>query len=129
MVLTEEKRTENAIKMLIEVAYYCLSGLCNGFELDIKEYVRRYAFPYNSSLVRLAPSIIKKFEKYKTTKELSDSEFKEIIISHMNRFSVDFHIFTKEECVDIILNEINVNVDELKNIFKNAEQRFNELNK
>jgi hypothetical protein len=125
-VLTEEKRTENAIKMLTEVAYYDLSGLCNGSELDIKEYIRRYAFPYNESLVDIVPAKIRKFEKYKKANGLSDSEFKVIIKKHMDRFSTEFHLFTKEECVNIILNAINKNVYELNKIYTNAQNRFYE---
>jgi len=125
--LLEENRPDNAIKMLIEVSYYDLSGLCSGFVIDIKEDIRRYAFPYSQSQVRLKPTTIKEFAKYKTIKGLSDSEFKEMIIDHINKFSMKLHIFTIEECADIVLNEINENIDELSNIYSNSEQRFNEL--
>lgn len=122
--LMEEKRVKDALGMLSEVVYYDLSGLGNNYD---PQYLNIYAenfFPYKDSTVTMAPGITNAVIHCQKELNLSDDELKALMLDRINRLNAPFHLFTPEECVDIVLMESREDIDGLTNIYAKAKRRF-----
>lgn len=127
--LMEEEKYNMAFNLISEVAYYDLSGLLNGDLIEDKaskkyelEQRIEMAFPYENSCFNLPPGIREYLEDMK--ERLSDGTFKEKLYERFNKLYTPFHLFTKEECVNIVIAEINQDTDTLKEIYKQSEKRL-----
>lgn len=69
-----------------------------------------------------------KFNKIKEISEqldLSIEELKFIYNEALENINPLFHVFTKDECLEIILNKItNKNITKVKQIYRNAKSRL-----
>lgn len=54
----------------------------------------------------------------------SDDKLKTIMLDRMNHLSAPLHLFTSEECVDIVLMENREDIDGLTKVYAKAKRRF-----
>lgn len=121
----EENKLSNAFALLVEVIRYDLSGLNNSFDMEYLYIYKEHFFPYENSIIKMAPGITKRVVDYKKAKGLSDEQLREEIIKYGEKISLPFSVFTVDECADIVLMEINEDEDGLVKLYKKAEKRFN----
>jgi len=121
--LKEEKKYKNALSIMAEVAFVDLSGVDNNFDPEMDISIQDF-FPYENSLVRIAPGIVS--EIFDCQKELgfSDSELKNFLLDSMEQLKLPMRIFTPEESVRIVFLERDQNTEELKRLYSNVKQRF-----
>ncbi|MBU7008710.1 SAP domain-containing protein [Phosphitispora fastidiosa] len=122
--LMEENKIRDALGMLSEVVFYDLSGLGNGYDPKYLDIFAEHFFPYKDSTVTMAPGIKSAVIHCQKELNLSDEELKTVMLERMARLSAPFHIFTPEECVDIVLMESRGETDALTNLYAKARQRF-----
>ena len=110
--------------MLFEVIYYDLSGLNNSFDgVQPGEYTPRL-FPYECLFATIAKGILASVKHCKDELNISDCDLKEKMIVAISNIQLPFHIFTTEECVDILLLELSEKKSEIQTIYKTAESRY-----
>ncbi len=81
-------------------------------------------FPYESSIITMAPGIISRVTDYQEKKGLSDEDLKKKLYEEICKFKLPFSVFTDDECVEIILMEIKTDEDGLEKLYNKAERRF-----
>ncbi len=122
----EEGRLEEAFELLCEVCVYDLNDAYNNFSalsIDI-DFMAKSCFPYDTSMIKLPPGIIRLLKKYKSRLCWDETTTKGKIEHAILDVDVPFRIFKNDECVNIILGEIDGNTDEVAKIYENAERRF-----
>ena len=92
-------------------------------KLSINIY-EKYFFPYEESNHTIAPGIIKLLIKTKVKLKLADNELQKYLFTMLEDYNLPFHLFTKEEVVDIILAEINNDKAVVSKIYTQAAQRY-----
>lgn len=122
--LLEEKKIKDALGMLSEVVFYDLSGLGNNYEPQYLDIFAEHFFPYKDSTVTMAPGITNAVIHCQEELNLSDEELKTIMLDRMNRLSAPLHLFTPEECVNIVLMEIRGDTEALIKMYAKAKRRF-----
>lgn len=122
--LMEEKKINDALVMLLEVVFYDLSGLSNGFDPKYLDIFAQNFFLYKDSTVTIAPGITSAVIQCQKELNLTDDELKAVMLDRINRLSAPFHLFTPEECVDIVLMESREDIDGLTKIYAKAKRRF-----
>lgn len=122
--LIDEDRLQNALEFLFEVCYIDLSGLSNGFEKEFIKDNLDYYFPYENSGLILAPFVIGYIVGIIDSLNLVEKDLEKIYLSRINKLQIPFHVFTKQECFQIILNKINDNASQSKKIYLDAEKRL-----
>lgn len=122
--LMEEKKVKDALGMLSEVVFYDLSGLGNNYDPQYLDIYAEHFFPYKDSTVIMAPGITSAVIHCQKELNLSDDELKAVMLDRINRLSAPFHLFTPEECVDIVLMESREDIDALTKIYAKAKRRF-----
>jgi hypothetical protein len=55
---------------------------------------------------------------------LTDAELKTAMLERMNRLSAPLHLFTPEECVEVVLMESREDTDAITKIYAKAKRRF-----
>jgi len=124
LFLMEEKHRKDALAMLTEVVYYDLSGLGNGYNPQYLHITAEFFFPYTKSIAKTAPGIISAIMKCQEEIGLTDEELRETLLNRISTLSAPLHLFTPEECVDIIFMEVRQDEDALNKIYAKAERRF-----
>lgn len=127
--VAEEGKTTEAFSLLSEVVAYDLSGLSNGFRMELIDIYADSFFPYESSIVTMAPGITVRIQKYGDELGWSETELKTHLISEFNKFKLPFQLFSVEECAEIVLAEIHEDKDTLSRLYAGAEKRFKKTNK
>jgi hypothetical protein len=122
--LIEEDRIKEAVEMLAEVVFYDLCGAVNNYSPDTFDIVIEGFFPYEDSTATIAPGIIQDIIECKENLEYSDDELKKIMLERINKLSTPIKLFTPDECVDIVIMEINKDIESLKKIYLMAEHRL-----
>lgn len=122
--LMEENKIKDALGMLSEVVFYDLSGLGNGYDPQFLDIYAQNFFPYKDSTVTMAPGITSAVIHCQKELNLSDEELKATMLDRINRLSAPFHLFTPEECVDIVLMESREDTEALTKIYAKAKRRF-----
>lgn len=122
--LMEEKKVKDALGMLSEVVFYDLSGLENGYDPKYLDIFAEHFFPYKDSTVTMAPGITSAVMHCQQELNLSDKDLKAIMLDRMARLGAPLHIFTPEECVDIVFMESRGETDALTNLYAKARRRF-----
>lgn len=122
--LIEEKKIKDALCMLSEVVFYDLSGLGNGYDPRFLDIYAQYFSPYKDSTVTMAPGITNAITNCQNELDFSDEELKSAMLERMNRLSAPFHLFTPEECVDIVLMESREDTEALTKMYAKAKRRF-----
>ncbi len=122
--VADEDKPRTAFSLLCEVIAYDLSGLSNGFRMgELSIYASSY-FPYEQSIVTMAPGITTRIGKYKEQFNWSDAELKEHLLEELGKYQLPFRLFTVEECADIVLAELYANKGKLAEIYSAAEKSF-----
>jgi hypothetical protein len=122
--LIEENKIKEAVEMLAEVVFYDLCGAVNNYSPDTFDIVAEGFFPYEDSTATIAPRIIQDIIECKENLEYSDDELKRNMLERINKLSNPIKLFTPDECVDIVIMEINKDIESLKKIYLMAKQRF-----
>lgn len=127
--LFEEKKYEQAFNMLCEVIAYDLSGMDNSEFEDLDEKFRlhlalQFKFPYSKSIAKLPPAIKEWLANLQGRLELSDEDLRARLFQQFESISLYRRLFTNEECVDIVMAELNDDIDTLNAIYNKAEARL-----
>lgn len=122
--LMEEKKIKDALGMLSEVVYYDLSGLSNNYDPELLGIYAQNFFPYKDSTVTMAPGITSEVIHCQKELDLTDDELKTAMLDRMNRLSAPLHLFTPEECADIVLMESSGDTEALTKMYAKAKRRF-----
>ena len=72
----------------------------------------------------MAPGITNAIIKCQKKLNLTDEELKTAMLDRIKRLSTPLHLFTPEECVDIVFKESRADIDTLTKIYEKARQRF-----
>jgi hypothetical protein len=124
LFLMEEKRLKDALGMLSEVVFYDLSGLGNNYDPQYLYIIAKSFFPYKGSSVKIAPGITSAFIQCQKELNLTDVELKTAMLDRMNRLNAPLHLFSPEECVDVVFMESREDTDALTKIYAKAKRRF-----
>lgn len=122
--LVEENKIHDALGMLSEVVFYDLSGLGNGYDPQFLDIYAHNFFPYKESTVTMAPGITSAVIHCQNELDLSDEELRTAMLGQMSHLSVPFHLFTPEECVDIVLMESHEDIETLTKMYAKVKRRF-----
>jgi len=121
----EEGKLDNAFSLLAEVIRYDLSGLSNGFSMQFMDIYADGYFPYESSIVTMAPGITSRVVDYQEKQGLSDEELKKKLLDEISRINLPFSLFTAAECADNVLMEIHKDEESLEKLYNKAKRSFN----
>ena len=124
LFLREEKKTKDALAMLAEVVFHDLSGATNNYNPQFTEVFARGFFPYEHSTAATAPGIITEIVDCQKELEYSNEELKSLLIERMDKLSAPLQLFTVEECVQIILLEIQQDNEGLTKMYADAKKAF-----
>lgn len=124
--LGEEDRTRDALLMLAEVVFYDLSGLHNGYDPRLLSIWAEHFFPYKESSATIAPGVISHLTDCQDRLGLPDGELRGMLLQRMSRLRAPFHLFTPEQCVDIVYLEMHQDERALTAMYAVAERRFKE---
>ncbi|MBE6036861.1 MAG: hypothetical protein E7223_04460 [Clostridiales bacterium] len=130
--LMEEDRIKSAFTMLCEVVAYDLSGMGNQeifqpseeMKKVVMEYTLKSCFPYNASSATMPPAVIEWMTDIKEQLGMSEKEFRAALLENFEKIKLFRRIFTNEECVEIVMNEINNHPRKQAAIYKQAEERM-----
>lgn len=130
--LMEENKYKAAFNMLCEVVAYDLSGLGNSERLDTNPTFNRFileqtiknGFPYSNSLFTIPPAVIAWMSELKELLKLSDVNFRAMLLENFEKISLYRRIFTNEECVDVVMNEIGNHPRKQAALYKQVEERL-----
>ena len=132
--LMEEEKYTTAFSMLCEVIAYDLSGLGNNERLDHDPVIEKFmleqnlklGFPYSTSMYKMPPAIIEWISDLQNTLKLSDTELRANLLKNFKKISIYRRIFTNEECVEVVMNEIGNHPRKQAALYKQAEERLKE---
>lgn len=132
--LMEENRHKAAFAMLCEVVAYDLSNLDNTGRLEhspaidklLLEHTIECGFPYSNSLYRMPPATIEWMANIKDALKLSETEFREALLENFKQISLLRRIFTNEECVEVVMNEIGNHPRKQAALYRQVEERLRE---
>lgn len=126
--LLEEDKYDTAFFTLCEIIAYNLSTLHTNQPniLDDKfslELALEYDFPYDkhSSLV-IPPGNVSSLANLIDKLNLSKQELEELLYKNFKLINLPKRIFTIEECVEIVICELEENTDKLNEIYNRAEK-------
>lgn len=129
MQLIDEQKLEKALCFLFEVCYYDLSGINSNIQLEhLSQHIEnsmKYFLPYENTSFEVNTYIINQIKEISEQLDLSIEELKFIYNEALENINPLFHVFTKDECLEIILNKIaNKNITKVKQIYRNAKSRL-----
>ena len=134
--LMEENRYKDAFSYLCEVLYSDFSGLSNGERLFFSDDTRSYrfslglklksCFPYEKSFVKIAPGIKRYLIDLQGKLGLDNDALKNAVRAEFEKCSLPYHIFTVDECVEIVMGELNNQTEQVERIYQIAESRMRE---
>ena len=132
--LMEENRHKKAFAMLCEVVAYDLSNLDNTGRLEhspvidklLLEHTIECGFPYSDSLYRMPPATIEWMANIKDALKLSETEFREALLENFKQISLYRRIFTNEEYVEVVMNEIGNHPRKQAALYRQVEARLRE---
>lgn len=120
----EERRHRDALGLLTEVIYYDLSGMDNGSSPQGPAPDPAYLFPYERSLATIPPGITDLIFKWAAAGGVDEEELHQLIASRLDRLSTRFHLFTKDEVLQIVYLERAKDTAALTALYDQAELRF-----
>ena len=120
----EENRLKKAFPHLAETMYYDLSGAWH-----VGDFLSRYVscqhfFPYEKSIAKIPTGSVRAMARLQPILGLSDEMLQALLGQFFKQYKTPFHLFTREECVQIVALELQENCDALSQIYKLAEDRF-----
>jgi hypothetical protein len=148
MFLKKENKYITAIALLAEVIFWDLTGCGNSFDYSLflqmcmgigsGELIpyKHSIFPYDKSIMKLAPGIIREIGICQRKVEVSDEHLSEYMMDSLRRLTAPVQFFTYAEILDIFFLERNKRfgnsdteterktIAELKMIYATAQKRF-----
>lgn len=131
--LVEEKKYKTAFHLLCEVISFDLSGLGNGDKpLPNDEMFRKVKYESrmanlfsteDKKEVTVPPGIIRYFKKLYDKIGMTSEEFIQYTYEQFADIHIHDRVFTEAECANIILSEIGLEIRNIENSRKVAEQR------
>ena len=134
--LIEEKKYKNALRMIVEVASFDLSGLGNGDKPALRKYMsgddivrHKMVNLYSDDNTEIItyPGIIKIFVELQQLLSMTDSEYANYIYQEFAQISIHERVFNAEECANIVLSQLGLEERKIKNSYKIAEQRLKKV--
>lgn len=130
--LMEENHVKTAFAMLCEVVAYDLSGMGNQeifnptteLKKVVLECTIKSCFPYSTSSATIPPAVIEWMADMKEQLGMSEKEFRAALLANFEEIKLFRRIFTNEECVEIVMNEIGNHPRKQAAIYKQAEERL-----
>lgn len=126
--LLEEKKYSEGLLFISETIYYDLSGVENGFtendESNMFDIELEMYFPYEESCATIPPGILRTLEVIIEALELTEEQLRDKLYTNFKKFHLPRHLFTIEECTEIVLAELHGDKENLKKIYDVAEKRF-----
>lgn len=132
--LMEEKRYRDAFSCLCEVLYSDFSGLGNGDSLFFSDDAKSHrfslglklesCFPYEKSIVRIAPGIKENLVDLQKKLGLDNTTLENAVRTEFEGCSLPYHVFTVDECVEIVMSELNNQTEQVERIYQIAEARM-----
>lgn len=134
--LVEEGKFKTALKLLIEVISYDLSGLGNNDSITSKQeqkLLREIKFEGRMSNlfitedkreITLPSGIVRYFQHLYENLQMPQEEFIDYVYERFSEISIFERVFTAEECANIILSEIGLESRKITNSCKIAEKRL-----
>lgn len=117
---------EGAIAKYSEVLFWDLSGCGNNFKYELfVEITLPMLFPYERSLMIIAPGVIRETEKCKKQLNLTDEQLREYILRGIRKLLAPVHFFSYSEIADMYFWERDSKKAQMKKVFANAKKRFN----
>ena len=118
--------------MLCEVVAYDLSGMGNQeifnptaeLKKIVLECTFKSCFPYSTSSATMPPAVIEWMANLKEQLGMSEKEFRDALLKNFEEIQLFRRIFTNEECVEIVMNEIGNHPRKQAAIYKQAEERM-----
>lgn len=118
----EEGKYDQALMLLTEFVLWATSGLDYG-PLNI-ESAGRLWFPYENSMIRIPPGVVKVIAECRDKLGTTDEEFRQSVMSCLLRLTVPFHVFEKEEVLNILMMELQKDTEGLEKMYKAAKERI-----
>ena len=125
--LGEEGKVKSELEMLAEVVFYDLTGAGNNYNPEYLYIIASHFFPYEHSLARTAPGIIKRIFDCQEKLQLTDKALMEVLSNRMKKLSAPIQLFEVAECVDIIFFEHSEDKEALDKVYRVAEKRFHKM--
>jgi hypothetical protein len=120
-ILQQSGKLQEALEKLLYIMLLDLSAP----DFDVEEkYSFSCYFPYEKSLVKVAPGIVRMANKIVQTLGFSKSEIQTMLSNIIAHSKVDSNIFTLEECVIIVVSELNEEHEKIAQIYRCAERRL-----
>lgn len=123
-VVLEEGKHRVALDMLADTAYFDLSGLTNNWDLTCSAISEEDFFPYCESSATIPPGVTRMLIDCQEALNLSSEELRGLVLARMRRLSAPFHLFTAEECVDVVMYEIQGDEVTLSRIYEQSRSRM-----
>ena len=122
--LGEEGKVKNELEMLAEVVFFDLTGAGNNYNPEYLYIIASHFFPYEHSLARTAPGIIKRIFDCQEKLHLTDEALREVLSNRMKKLTAPIQLFGISECVDIVFYEHSEDKETLDKMYMVAEKRF-----
>lgn len=138
--LIEEGKAKDALRFLVEVISFDLSGLGNGTkpiqtaslqnslmkEIAFDSRMANFNFTEDNQ-VTLPPGIIRYFERIKETLGIPDAEFVGMVYDLFSKIHIHERVFNSQECANIILSEVGIEKRKAAYSRTTAEKRLKSL--
>lgn len=127
MAMLAKKKEEHfqTLQLLAEVIFWDLTGICNNFDYQrFLEMRMRFLFPYEKTIMKLAPGVIREVGICQRKLGYSDEELRAALLKNLENMTAPIQFFTHLEIVDIFFWECEGNTTQLKKIYAKAKKRF-----
>ena len=133
ITLTEAGMGREAFRFLCETAYYDLSGLGNGETLLLEEsdaarqtLLTAKLRELNGHFAFVVPSVKEGFRREQTERGLSEEAFRQLLLEEFRQVDAPFHLFSEEECADILLAVLREDAETPTKLLETAKTRLRE---
>lgn len=127
MAMLAKKKEEHlqTLQLLTEVIFWDLTGCGNNFEYQsFLKITMKFLFPYEKSIMKLAPGVLREVGICQRKLGYSDEELKAALLKNLENMTAPVQFFTYPEIVDIFFWECEDNTAQLKKIYTKAKKRF-----
>jgi|GEM_PF-1697945 len=122
----EEGKYINAVSLFTEVCFWDLTECGNNFDYKLfVEITLPTLFPYKSSIMTLAPAVIREIEDCRKKLEFTDEQLRAEMLRILQKLTAPVQFFTPVEIIDIFFWERDGNEDMLEKVYTAAKKRFN----
>ena len=126
MHVKKENKPLSTLSRLTEVIFWDLTGCGNNFNYStFFETTMDFLFPYDASIMTLAPGVIREVGICQEKIGLSDEQLKEKMMGFLHHMTAPVQFFTYAEIVDIFFWERDGDTERLKEVYAIAKKRFN----